>query len=362
MNILVVKPSSLGDVIHALPAAHLLRQHFPDAHISWVVNNTYAGIVELCPAVDDVIPFRRKRLGQMRHWHEILAFVRELRQRRYDIAFDLQGLLRSGLIARASGASRRIGFRNAREGAHWFYTEKVPLPANLKHAVDKNVFMVRSVLGATAPTSFPDLTIQHDFLKCARRLLRSADLEGDGPLLAVAPVARWHAKTWPPTFFARVLDMVVAAIPETRCWLLGTQDEAPAADAVTAACQRCQPCNLCGETNLGTLVEMVRLTDALLTNDTGPMHLAAALGVPTVALFGPTDPGLTGPYGPAHAVFTGTCETGPCFSRRCPRDVQQCLDAISPAEVADAVIHRLRSRSSPSVGGRLPSVVKEEVD
>jgi ADP-heptose:LPS heptosyltransferase len=196
VNILVVKPSSMGDIIHAFPAVDLLRREFPDATITWLVNDTFAGLIELLPGVDDVVLFRRKRLGKIRHWHELIPFARELRQHNFDLAIDFQGLFRSGLLTWLSGAPTRIGFHAAREGARMFYTEKVMVPANLTHAVDKNVFLVRSALNLAGEVRIPPLRQHHDFAKLARQLLQQHRLDEGDSLLAVAPSARWGTKRW----------------------------------------------------------------------------------------------------------------------------------------------------------------------
>ena len=341
MNILIVKPSSLGDIVHTLPAVHLLRQHDPEAQIVWVVNDALTGFVSLYAGVDEVIPFRRGRWARIHRWHEVFAFLAELRQHRFDLAIDFQGLLRSGLIAFASGAPRRVGFQNAREGAGLFYTERISCPANLHHALDRNVFLVQSALGIAAAASMPELERPHDSVKEARRLLRQYQLDGEAPVLAVAPGARWPSKRWPPRFFAAALDQLQRAQPDLRCWVLGTPEEARAAEAVIQACVHCRPVSLVGMTDLGTLVELLRCSDALLTNDSGPMHIAAALAVPTVAFFGATDPELTGPHGGIHAVFRTTCNLKPCFSRECPQANRPCSDGISTDRVVAAVVAAL---------------------
>ncbi|NLF18021.1 MAG: glycosyltransferase family 9 protein [Lentisphaerae bacterium] len=342
MNILIVKPSSLGDLVHTLPAVHLLRQSFPEASLSWVVNDSLAGFVALYPGLDEVMPFRRQRWGRVRHWHELIGFFGELRQQHVDVAIDFQGLFRSGLITFASGAPRRIGFQNAREGAGFFYTERVAVPANLRHAIDRNVFLVQSALGLAASAAMPDLVRPHDSAREARRLRRQHQLDSGGPVLAVAPGGRWPSKRWPPTFFAAALDHLHDLIPDLRCWLLGSRDEAPTAEAVQKACERCQPVSLAGQTDLPTLLELLRHSDALLTNDSGPMHLAAALGVPAVACFGATDADLTGPYGEIHTVFRTTCDLTPCFSRDCLQKARLCSDGTPPARVAEALAAKIR--------------------
>ena len=346
MNILVVKPSSLGDIIHAFPAVDLIRREYPEATITWLVNDAFAGIIDLLPGIDDVVLFRRQRWGRPRHWGELCGFVRDLRQRSFDVAVDFQGLLRSGLLSWLSGAPVRIGFRSAREGARLFYTEKVMLPANLVHAVDKNVFLVRSALRIGGEVRQPPLRQHHDYAKFARQLLERHCLdEGDG-LLAVGAGARWESKRWPPAFFARVLDLVAERRPGTAIWLLGSADEQEPSAEVCANCRVAKPVNLAGQTNLGALCEMLRASDVLLTNDSGPMHLAAALQTPTVALFGATSPDLTGPYGPGHHVFVGKCEGSPCLRRTCPLGTYECLDSVPPRKVGEAVLGLL-SRETP---------------
>jgi heptosyltransferase I len=343
VNILIVKPSSLGDIVHTLPAVHLIRQHYPDAVIVWVVNDALTGLVSLYSGVDEVIPFRRGRWARLHHWHELIGFLSDLRQHHFDLAVDFQGLLRSGLIAYASGAPRRIGFQNAREGAGLFYTERISLPANLNHAVERNVFLVQAALGVGTAASMPELERPHDSVKEARRLLRKFHLDGDAPLLAVAPGARWLSKRWPPRFFAAVLDQVQQAVPDLRCWVLGTPDEARIAESVVQACTGNRPISMVGMTDLGTLVELLRCSDALLTNDSGSMHIAAALTVPTVAFFGATDPALTGPYGDIHTVIQSTCDLKPCFSRDCVQDNRLCSEGIPAARVAAAVAAALNA-------------------
>ncbi len=341
MNILVVKPSSFGDIIHTFPAVALLRRHFPEACISWVVNSEYAGLVELLSIVDDVIVFDRQRWRQWRNWGEVPAFIRQLRQRPFDLVLDFQGLLRSGLISYFSGGRRRVGFRSAREGAGMFYTEKVPLPANLKHAVRKNVFLVQSALNIPESDFLPELGGQYDFCKQAQKLCQTHGLDPGKPVLAVAPSTRWESKTWPLDFFARILDQLQGRCPDLQCWLVGTSGERPVGEQLATICQKARPVNLMGTTNYGTLVELLRLSNALLCNDSGPMHLAAALGVPTVALFGPTDSELTGPFGAGHIVHQGRCEMAPCFMRQCPKGDRECVDSVSEEGVIEDLLERL---------------------
>ncbi|MBN2452125.1 MAG: lipopolysaccharide heptosyltransferase II [Lentisphaeria bacterium] len=343
MNILIIKPSSLGDIVHALPAVDLIRRHLPDAFLAWVVHDSLSGLLDLCPSVDEVILFQRDRWGRLRHWHELPSFVGELRHHRFDLALDFQGLFRSGLMAFASGAPRRIGFRHAREGAGFFYTERIPVPVNLRHAVDRNIFLARAALTIPAGECGPSLLRPPEAHRQARALLQRHGVEDGAPLVAVGPGARWPSKRWPASFFAAVLDGVAERLPEARFWILGSAAEARDAREVIENCRGCRPLNLAGKTDLGTLVDLVRCSRVLVTNDSGPMHIAAAVSVPTVAFFGATDPELTGPYGAGHAVFRSGCDRSPCFERMCPLDGRLCSDGVAVEQVIEAVASRVLS-------------------
>ncbi len=338
MNILVIKPSSLGDVVHTLPAIAPLRARFPRATVSWLVNEEYAGIVRLCPGVDEVIPFRRKRWGQIAHWGELLSFLRQLRRRKFDLAVDFQGLFRSGFLSFCTRAPRRIGFADGRELAPRFCTERVRVPDSILHAVDRNQFLVRHAIGGGAESSavFPELRMDAEAAALARARLRRAGADDAFPLVAVAPCARWESKNWPPEFFAQTLELLAARFPEMRCWLLGDAGQRGTGDRIAALCPTARPLNWMGETGLGELLELLRASHVVVTNDSGPMHLAAALQRPTVALFGPTAPERTGPYGNRSVVLRGSCPRRPCFRRRCLRGDDACKADVSPGAAAAA--------------------------
>lgn len=343
MNVLIVKPSSLGDVIHALPAVALLYRAVPGVHLSWLVNEEYASLVQRVPVIDDAIPFRRQRWGSLRHLGELVEHIRELRSRRFNLAVDLQGLLRSGFISLLSGAPCRIGFAGAREGAILFYTKRIRVPAQHRHAVDRNIALVRSAFDTDLPAAFPSLRQKPEDSIQADRLLASPGLAGAAPLIAVAPAARWPSKIWPAASFAETIDRLCTRFPHAGVWLMGTEAERPITEAVASACIVKPPVDLAGRTDLGVLIEMLRASRVLLSNDSGPMHLAAALGTPVVAMFGPTDPTLTGPYGPGHVVFQAKCPRGPCFRVKCPR-AGVCMESVAAEAVAAAAAELLERR------------------
>jgi heptosyltransferase-1 len=266
-RILVVKPSSLGDVIHALPTVNLLRRQFPDAHISWLINAELSSLLKKCPVINDRIEFHRHDAGS---WFSLL---RRLRRERFDLVVDLQGLFRSGFFAFVTGAPRRIGLSDAREGARWFYSEVVPVQR--EHAVTRYL----RVTGQTGPVEFP---------------LGVGDRKREN-LIALNPLARWETKIWGDANFSALLGR----LPADRVVLIGSARERDRIETINRGRAR----NLAGTLDLYELAELYRQCAVVITNDTGPMHLAAAVGAPVIALFGPTDPELVGPYGPGHIVL-----------------------------------------------------------
>jgi lipopolysaccharide heptosyltransferase I len=272
VKILVVKPSSLGDVVHALPTVNLIRKRFPDAHISWLINNELASLLKKCPVVNGIIEFPRH------DYAKLPALVSRLRRERFDLVVDLQGLFRSGLMGWVTGASRRIGLSDAREGSRMFYTEIVNVPR--LHAVDRYLLAAKHLGCGTGPVEFP------------------LGLEGRAPsrpLIAVNPCARWETKLWGDDNFSALLDH----LPTDRVVLIGSRSER---DRI-ARINRDRARNLAGELDLYELADLYRQCAVVISNDTGPMHLAAAVGAPVIALFGPTDPALVGPYGSGHVVI-----------------------------------------------------------
>lgn len=338
MRILIIKPSSLGDILHTFPAVYALQQSQKALQLSWVVNDGFAGIVSLLPGIERVISFPRQRIGawDLRAGKDFLA---ALRAEEYDLVIDFQGLLRSGLIARFSRTPLRVGFAHAREGATLLYQRKITVPDTVKHAVEKNLFLVRTLFNL--PQDFapePVLQVKESWMQEAQQLLQA----GKRPVLAVAFASRWQSKTWPPEFFAAVLRAVMLRVPDLQCWLLGSTSERAEGEKLCQLLHSPQVRNLAGRSSLETLVGLLKSSQALLTNDSGPMHIAAALQTPCVALFGATDPELTGPYGgKRHLVFRTRCLKSPCFKHRCPYGSLACADGISPEEVANAIVSRL---------------------
>lgn len=357
-RILIIKPSSLGDVVHALPVLAALREAYPDAHIAWLASNRFAPLLENHPLLDEVIRFDRARFGKM--WRspgvflEFWRFAAEIRRKRFQLVVDLQGLLRSGLLSFFSGAKHRFGFRDAREGAWLFYSRRVSCPASTEHAVEKNLAVAWALGLCVDRPEFP-LGLRPAERVAARELLAEAAGETLSSFTAVIPGARWETKRWPAERIGALIDRIHAeGLP--RCVLLGAPGDRPFADEVLASCRSWvvghgDPTlrgvvDLVGRSALRQLAALIDLADCVVCHDSGPMHIAAALGKPTVAVFGPTDPARTGPYSHAASVVTHPIECAPCYRRVCPYQHHGCMQRLD-VETVLAQVRAVCGAGSP---------------
>jgi len=332
-RILLIKPSSLGDIVHAMPTLAVLRERFPQAEVTWLVKRQWAPLVQVIAGVDRVCVVDQGMMG----W---LGRVPELRAARFDLVVDLQGLFRSGAMARLTGCGRRVGFANAREGSPLFYTKRVAVPSASMHAVDRYL-LVAEALGAARPTEPTfDFMERPENREAVETMLARAGIAPSSAWVAMNVSARWETKRWPPQHFAEAADRLAERYG-VQVVLMGGPAERPESLAVMER-MRTKAVDLTGQTPVGWLPGLLRRASLLLTNDSGPMHIAAAVETPVVALFGPTDPIRTGPYGQGHVVLSYAVECRPCLRRECTRPVAlECLTAVQPEEVVQAVMRRL---------------------
>ena len=278
-DILIIEPSSFGDIIHGLQVATSIRSQLPEARISWVVAERFTGLVERCEAVDHVFVFHRRG-----GWREFYALLRGLRSTKFDVVIDMQGLARSGVMTLATRARRKMGRSDAREGARVFYTECTPLPgiAHSAHAVDV-LLQFLPMLGLKGElcgdVAFRDSPVPH-----------GVSTGEDSPLI-LFPSSRRAEKNWQG--FSDLTDRLLEAYPSRQVVWAG---DAPAEGNNRRPAGRFL--NLTGKTGLGEVIGLVGNALLVVANDSGPAHLAAACGVPVVVLFGPTDPRRFGPYPP----------------------------------------------------------------
>lgn len=305
-RILIIKPSAIGDVVHALPVLNLLRRRWPEAHLSWLVTPACAGLLERHPQLDEVIRFERREFG--RGWRsprvaaELFRFMLDLGRRRFDLVIDLQGLFRSGWLAASTRAPCRVGPASAREGAWLFYTHRVPTGPPEQHAIERYLTIAEAVGCDRGPVEFHFAVDDADRATVAAQTPRR--------YAVLMPGANWLTKQWPVERFASL----VAPLRERfglECVVAGGPDTVALAERIPDAV------NLAGRTNLRQLLALLERAALVVANDSGPMHVAAALGRPLVTPFGPTNPVRTGPYRRMGSVVRVDIPCSPCYSRRC---------------------------------------------
>lgn len=280
-RVLVVKLSSLGDLFHALPAVQRIQRH-TGAVVDWVCHDIYVDLVRRFQPVERVISFPRHSFAR-----EGTSFFRALREREYDWALDFQGLLKSAVVTRAARASHRVGPSFCREGSRLFYDEVVGPTNKNRHAVEECLDTARFLGCPEGPVEFPV-----DFPAFTLDLSR--------PRVGLLPCSRRIEKNWPLDRFAEVARALRTHIQANILVLGGPSDTDACAQLTAAIGDGVQ--NWCGRTSVVELGGLIRELDVLVTVDSGPMHIAAAVGTPTVAVFGPTDPIKTGPYGARHRI------------------------------------------------------------
>lgn len=348
MKILILKPSSLGDVVQAIPVLRLLKRHHPESRIHWWIDSHLAPLLEVDPDLDGLILFDRRRWASPKHWGEAYRSLATIRQHRFDLVLDLQALARSGVVAWLAGAGRVVGLDDRREGAPAWHDVSIARRGWATHAVDWYLDAVRA-LGVPVRWDFDWLPARPD----VRAGIRARwSVEGWRWVL-LQPGARWDNKRWPAEHFGELVRTLSATGgPDLRFGVLGSPSERPLADRICAvAPDRCE--NLAGQTSLPEMVEWLRSASLLVTNDSGPMHVAAALGRPVIGLFGPTEPSRTGPYGQLREVLRFPLPCAPCLKDRCAFErPMECLRAISPALVSQRVLARIEAARTSGEGGR----------
>jgi lipopolysaccharide heptosyltransferase I len=333
-RLLIVKLSSLGDVLHALPVVKSIKQGLPHLSIGWVIRERCAGLLLGNDFLDDVyvIPNKPsiKALWKLRQ---------TLRRKKYDTAFDMQGLLLSGVITALSGAPRRVGLNRNREMNAVFLSEptiegKLPLT----HAVDVQLGF-RGAAGLPPIDELPEVTYlavrEADWLQTVKSRFN------DEKIVVLNVGASTIYKRWPNQRWIELAN----ALTEQHFHVVLTAGPTEADDADRIAAEITRKAlltNLGGITNSDQLATILRHSNLVITGDTGPLHMAASVGTPTIALFGPTDPRLTGPYGKQHKVIWKQLSCSPCFRHPTCNGRVDCLTSISADEVLESAVQSLK--------------------
>ena len=324
-------------MIQALPVLRLLKLHFPGAEIYWWIDSALAPLLEDDPDLAGIILFHRKRWKSPLHWSEVVRSVRATRAHRFDLVIDLQSLFRSAVFAWFARGKKLAGLDDGREGANGFYDLAVPRKNYLTHAVDWYL-AVLAALNIPVHKNFTWLPENKKISDAVKQKWPALKPKAeDSKLIFLQPGARWENKRWPAEHFAALVRALENNFPSARFVVVGGGDDGPLGEKISAAAPD-KVMNLCGRTSLPEMVELLRLADLLVTNDTGPMHVAAALGKPVVALFGPTEARRTGPYGQLENVLRIPLPCAPCMSPTCNfSKPQECLRALPPEMVFNKV-------------------------
>ncbi|MFC1497976.1 glycosyltransferase family 9 protein [Verrucomicrobiota bacterium] len=324
MKILIIKLSALGDLFHALPAVHNLKVGL-NAEIDWVTQKEYADVVNCFTDVDRVIPFFRNSF-----FTNFKPFLHEIRAGKYDYVIDMQGLLKSAVVALLAKGGQKIGPSFQREGSRLFYSAVAGKRDKNRHAVEENLDIIRYLgldpVKIEFPVNFPE-----------------KELAEKQPRVAILPASRWDTKNWPVKCFIDTAERLKTA-GNISLFLLGGPGD-------TGICREIEDglngevINMAGKTSLVEMGSLLKEMDLLIANDSGPVHMAAAVGTSALVIFGPTDPVRTGPYGKAHRIARASLSCQPCFSRTCRKGDIPCLTGITPEEVADMAVEMLGSRA-----------------
>jgi len=335
---LIIKLSALGDIVHALPVARTLRQANPDAFIAWMIEERYQELIQNNPDLDEVIPIRTKTWRK--NWNretfrEILQIIKNLRQQKFDVVFDLHGLVKSGLIAMLSGARIKFGFhrKNCKEKISAIFTNKKgPYMAGGIHVVDMYLTLVQTALGIQNEVKqFPLPEIQEkkveDFFQSHPNLTTK-------PIIGINSGAGFESKLWDLDRFAQLADRIAV---EMNCSILLTWGPGEEHKTKQIAASMKQKCWIAPPTTILESIALYKHLALLVSCDSGPLHLCAALGIPTVSLFGPTDPVRNGAYGSNHETVYKMLSCSFCWKRKCPLGTSDCMKQVTVDEVLKAV-------------------------
>ncbi len=323
-KVLIVKLSSLGDLFHALPAVAALKERL-SAEIHWCTQEEYADLVGCFEDVDHVVPFPRRDFFRRRK-----EFRTELRKVHYDYVIDMQGLMKSCLVTLMADGDRKIGPSFSREGTGLLYPEKAVGKQKGRHAVQRAMDVLRYLKLAPLDVEF-------------RVRFPEVELKGGRPRVALVPASRWPTKTWSARAFADTARRMLRSGPMSF-FIVGGPSDADLCSGIADDIGSCAQ-SLAGKYSIPESGGVLGQMDLVITNDSGPMHIAAAVGTRVLAIFGPTDAAKTGPYGEGHKVLTADVGCRPCLSRRCSKDGIPCLSGVTAERVAGAALEMLGGKA-----------------
>lgn len=333
-RILIVKLRAIGDVVMATPVIENLRNRFPNSHIAFLTEEASADAVRFNPFLDECIVLPRKSWQQMswrKSWPGQIAFLRGLRQKRFDLVIDLFGNPRSALLTWMTNAPQRVGY--AFRIRKYAYTQAIEPRGGDVHEVEFHLDALRA-LHIPVRTTAPRLDTPDELRLRAGQWMEIQGATDGRPLVGLNPGGGWAIKRWPPDRFATLADLLTDRY-DARILLLWGPGERSIIETVAGGMKT--QALLLPEVSLAELCAFLRHCTVVISNDSGPMHMAAAVGVPTVGIFGPTHPVLQGPYGPGHRfIREETVACLGCNRLSCPIG-NICMTRLAPETVFDVV-------------------------
>ena len=340
-EILIIRLSSIGDVIHCTPVAASLKAAWPDCRITWLVGEVCADLIRYNPHVDDIIVWPRERFDKhvrTREWRQALSLWRDLKKqlakRIFYAALDIHGLFLTGMIARQAQTSLRIGMAEARELNPWLMTKTAPQLGT--HIIDRYLGVL-TPLGIRPACRAMTLVVPQEAREFAKEYLQKANISAQDKLVVLVPGTTWVTKNWPPDFFARA---AAALSPDFKILLCGGKNEERMGEAIVAGAG-IAAVNAIGRTSLLQMAALLENASVVIAGDTGPLYMAAALGTPTVGIFGPTSPETYTPPGKQHTAAVSRQSCSFCHKTKCPKENPVCISSVTPEHVIAKVYHLL---------------------
>lgn len=335
-NILIIKMSALGDVMHAIPCAAALRELFPNAKITWIVHPQFGTFIPEPPIVDEVIYFDKKRFSNMSLKDKILYFFKMrslLRSKNFDLVLDLQGLFKSAVIAWLTNCPNRYGYNDMRE-CSGLISKAVHGANDNGHIVQQYLDVIRFLGSNIKEPKFPMPALVEEKGMMKALLKQSFPNIDKNNIVAIVPGAGWITKEWPIEFF---IELSKRLIKEKKyIVLVGAGAELEKCASIEAALNKKHVLNLANKTNLKELAALMGNVGLCIGGDTGPVHIAAAMGCKIIALFGASSGHRAGPYGDKVTVISTDERCAPCFKRKCPLN-KNCMKKISVEEVLEKI-------------------------
>jgi len=338
MRILIIKLSAIGDVIHSLAFLNALKTSFPSSEISWVVSEKSLQILEKHPMLENVFIFNRNNFGKNPfnpfNWTEIYNSLRELsdkiNKKKFDIAIDLQGLFKSGVIMGMVNAKEKIGFSGQRELSSLFLNKKLPKYNKEIHAVERYLCLAKYIGADIKNPSFPLYYNDNDY-ELFTKIMKENHLEGKN-IAGIIPGAGWKTKLWTSKGFSDIIKYL--GKNDIKTVIIGSNSDRKFSNEIISKSD-INTIDLTGKTNLRVLSLLYKKIKITISTDTGPMHLADASGTPVISLFGPTAPWRTGPYHNLENIVRKGIKCSPCFKKKCANPV--CMTEISSEQVIEKI-------------------------